>query len=83
MYSCSFVEDATLNTIGIMFKMGFRFCKHLIQDTRESFVDVPVAHIAKYVPSLCSWTIWTVATSRLSQNGILMSDTSAREACSD
>lgn len=80
MYSCSLVEDEILNTTGITFRIGFCFCRHRIQDNKESLLDVPVAHIAKYMPSFCSWTVGGRITSRLSQNGILMSATSAMRA---
>jgi len=79
MYSCSFENDATLNITGITFKIGFCFCRHRIQDNKESFVDVPVAHIAKYVPSFCSWTVGTGTISFLSQKGILIFETSIRK----
>jgi len=73
------VDDIILNTIGITVKMGFLFCKHRIQDSKESFVDVPVAHIAKYVPSSCSWIVGARTTFFLSQKGILIFETSVKK----
>jgi len=78
MYNCSLVDDIILNTTGITVKMGFFFCRHRIQDSKESFVDVPVAHIAKYVPSSSSWTVGAGIISFLSQKGMLIFETSAK-----
>lgn len=79
MYNGSLVDDINLNTTGITVKMGFFFCRHRIQDNKESFVDVPVAHIAKYVPSSCSCTVGVGITFFSSQKGILIFETSVKK----
>lgn len=71
--------DINLNTTGITVKTGFFFCRHRIQDNKESFEDVPVAHIAKYMPSSCSCTVSGRITSFLSQKGILRFETSIKK----
>lgn len=51
----SFTCDRNLNSTGISPKHGLpSLSKCRIQDNNESFVDVPVAHIAYIVPSRCT-----------------------------
>lgn len=52
----AFSATFALNKMGISAKLGLSILNCLIQANREFLLDVPVAQIAKTIPSSCSCT---------------------------
>lgn len=47
-----------VNSTGISPSLGLSFCSSRIQLSKESLLELPVAHTAKMVPSSCWCTTW-------------------------